>query len=132
MDSIPLGALVGVIRFDGSAEDRHGQTIRPGIYTLRYGLMPRDDAHQGAARQRDFLLLSPAAEDRDPNAMLKFDALMALSRKASGSAHPAVLSIWKSREESSGFGEQGDSDWVLDTRLGETPVAIVIAGAAGE
>lgn len=132
LPNIPPGTLVGVIRFAAAGADRRGQTVRAGVYTLRYGMMPRNDAHQGAARQRDFLLLSPAAEDRDPTATPKFDALVALSRKASGSAHPAILSIWKSGAESAGFGEQGDSDWVLETRLGDTPVAIVIAGTAGE
>ena len=132
LPDIPAGALLGVIRYDAAGADRHGQSIRPGVYTLRYGIMPRDDAHQGAARQRDFLLLSPASEDRDPAATLKLETLLALSRKASASAHPAILSIWRPATEAAGFGEQGDSDWVLETRLGATPVAIVVAGTAGE
>lgn len=132
LPDIPAGALLGVIRYDAPGVDRHGQTIRPGVYTLRYGVMPRDDAHQGAARQRDFLLLSPAAEDRDPVATPKLETLLALSRKASEHTHPAILSIWRPAAEAAGFGEQGDSDWVLETRLGATPVAIVVAGTAGE
>jgi len=127
---IPPGALVGVIHFDGAATDRRGQAIPRGSYTLRYALMPLNDQHQGAAPKRDFLLLAPAGEDRDLNAAPGFEALMALSRKASNSAHPAVLSVRKAESDSPGFGREGDSDWVLDARAGEFPLAIIVAGSA--
>src|ERR1700733_3341822 len=73
LPNIPPGALVGVIRFDAAGLDRRGQTIKPGVYTLRYGIMPMNGSHQGAAPQRDFLVLTPAAEDRDLNATPDFD-----------------------------------------------------------
>lgn len=79
--TIPQGALLGVLRFDGNGSDRRGQTIQAGVYTLRYGIMPANGRHQGAAPQRDFLLLTSAAEDRDGNATPSFDALLAMSRK---------------------------------------------------
>jgi hypothetical protein len=129
--NIPPGALLGVIRFDGQGSDRRGQSIQPGVYTLRYGIMPVNGTHQGAAPHRDFLLLTPAAEDRDLNAAPNFDALVAMSRKASRTAHPAVLSVWKADADSPGFSQQGDSDWVLQTSVGDTPIAIIVAGAAG-
>ena len=131
LPNVPVGALLGVIRFDGQGSDRRGQSIRPGVYTLRYGIMPLNDAHQGAAPQRDFLLLIPAAEDRDLNATPDFDRLVALSRKASLTAHPAVLSVRKAATDSPGFSQQGDSDWVLEAPLGDTPIAIIVAGTAG-
>ena len=49
--------------------------------------------HLGVAPQRDFLVLTPAADDKDPNATPAFDELMAMSKKASGTPHPAVLSM---------------------------------------
>jgi hypothetical protein len=131
LPNIPVGAALGVIRFDGAGLDRHGQTIQPGVYVLRYGIMPMNDDHQGAARQRDFLLLVPSAEDRDLNTTPKLDTLMALSRKASRTAHPAVLSVWKTEADSPGFSQQGDSDWVLEAKVGDTPIAIIVAGTAG-
>lgn len=130
LPQIPMGALVGVIRFDGKGSDRRGQTIPAGVYTLRYGIMPINGDHQGAAPQRDFLLLAPAADDRDPNATPNFDALVAMSRKASRTPHPAVLSFWKADSDSPGFAKQGDSDWVLQTKLGDTPIAIILVGIA--
>jgi len=112
--SVPQGALVGVIRFPGPAADRRGQVIKPGVYTLRYSLLPVNGDHQGAAPQRDFLLLTPAANDTDPKATPDFDALAAMSRKASGTPHPAVLSLWAAgASDPLGFAKQGENDWVL-------------------
>ena len=86
--------------------------------------------HQGAAPQRDFLLMTPAGEDRELNAAPNLDALMAMSRKASLTPHPAVLSFRKADADSPGFSQQGDSDWVLQSKVGDTPIAVVVAGAA--
>jgi hypothetical protein len=127
---IPQGALLGVIRFDGQGADRRGQTIKSGVYTLRYGIMPVNGDHQGAAPQRDFLLLSPAADDRDLNSTPGFDALVAMSRKASGTPHPAVLSFWKSDTDTPGFTKQGDTDWVLQAKLGDMPISVILVGVA--
>ncbi len=127
---IPQGALLGVIRFDGQGADRRGQTIKAGVYTLRYSIMPVNGDHQGAAPQRDFLLLSPAADDRDLNSTPAFDALVAMSRKASGTPHPAVLSFWKSDTDTPGFSKQGDTDWVLQTKIGDTPISVILVGIA--
>jgi hypothetical protein len=130
LPQIAVGTLLGAIRFDSPGADRRGQTIQPGVYTLRYGVMPANDDHQGAAPHRDFALLIPAADDRDLSAVPKPDALAAMSRKASGTMHPAILSIWKAASESAGFSQRGDSDWVLEASVGSTPIAIVVAGAA--
>jgi hypothetical protein len=127
---IPPGALLGVIRFDGQGADRRGQSIKAGVYTLRYGIMPVNGDHQGAAPQRDFLLLSPAAEDRDLNSTPAFEALVAMSRKASGTPHPAVLSFWKADSDTPGFNKQGDADWVLQTKIGDTPISVILVGVA--
>ena len=130
LPSVPMGALLGVIRFSGNGSDRRGQTIKPGVYTLRYGIMPMNGDHQGAAPQRDFMLMVPAAEDKDPNSTPNFDALVAMSRKASGTPHPAVLSFWKGDSDAPGFTQQGDSDWVLQSKIGDTPIAVILIGTA--
>jgi hypothetical protein len=130
LPNLPQGALLGVIRFDSDGFDRRGQRISPGVYTLRYGIMPMNGSHEGAAPQRDFLLLTPAAEDRDLNATPDFDAVVAMSRKASHTGHPAVLSFWKAETDSPGFSQQDDTDWVLEAKIGDTPVAIIVVGAA--
>ena len=81
--SIPQGAFLGVIRFAGPAQDRRGQPLKAGTYTLRYSQYPVNGDHQGVAPQRDFAVLVRAGDDSDPKATPGFDALVALSVKAS-------------------------------------------------
>jgi hypothetical protein len=132
LPTIPHGALLGVIRFPDKGSDRRGSTVKPGVYTLRYSFYPVNGDHQGVAPQRDFALLSPAAADTDPTATPAFDALIAMSRKASGTQHPLVLSIWNPDPDfKAGFDKQGDTDWVLQTKLGDTSLAIILVGTAG-
>ena len=129
LPTIPQGALLGVLRFPASGADRRGQTIKPGLYTLRYSIYPVTGDHQGVAPNRDFALLVPAADDKDPAATPNFDALVAMSRKASGTPHPAVLNIWNSTSDKlPSLEKQGDHDWVLNAKLGDQPFAIILIG----
>ena len=131
LPTIPPGALLGVLRFSAKGSDRRGQTIAAGVYTLRYGDYPVNGNHQGVAPQRDFLVLVPAALDKSTDAVSDFDALMELSRKASATPHPAVLSFSKAdADQKPGFEKQGEKDWVLTTKLGDTLVSITLIGAA--
>jgi len=133
LPTIPAGALLGVVKFSGRASDRRGQTITNGTYTMRYGNYPINGDHQGVAPQRDFLVLAPAANDKSADAVPEFTALMDLSRKASGTPHPLVLSFWKSDSDVKlGFEKQGEADWVLNTKIGNVPVSIIVIGKAGE
>ena len=127
---IPHGTLVGVVRYASKGADRRGQPIQPGVYTLRISFYPVDGAHQGVAPTRDFLVLSPAATDTDPNAKPTFAQLMDMSRKASGTRHPSVLNAWKpdSAEAAPTVKQEGE-DWVFYTKLGDRPIAIIVVGA---
>jgi hypothetical protein len=85
--------LLGVIRYHKAGQDFCGQPIPPATYTMRYALLPEDGAHLGVAARRDFVLLSPLAIDPDPAAHPTYEALVQMSRQASGTNHPAVLSL---------------------------------------
>jgi len=127
--TIPHGALMGAIRFPGQAADRRGQQIKAGTYTLRYSRYPVNGDHLGVAPQRDFLVMVPAAEDKDPNATPGFDELMAMSKKASGTPHPAVLSMEPPGGGSvPGIAKEGERDWALSVKIGETPLAVILIG----
>jgi len=130
LGAVPQGALLGAIRFSSQGADRRGQPIKPGVYTLRYSLIPVNGDHQGAAPQRDFVLMTPAGDDKDATATPNFDALVAMSRKASGTPHPAVLSIWAAgASDPVGFTKQGDSnDWALTTKVSGTAISIILVG----
>jgi hypothetical protein len=131
MPNVPHGALLGVIRFDQQHADRRGQPVKPGLYTMRYSYFPENGNHQGAAPQRDFLLLTPLSGDTDGAALPNFEALMVMSRKASGTPHPSVFSFWKEDPKNfkaGGFEKQGEHDWVLMRTIGDVPVSIILAG----
>lgn len=132
LTTVPQGALLGAVRFPANGADRRGQTIKPGVYTMRYSTFPVNGDHQGVAPQRDFALLTPAADDKDPNAAPNFDTLVGWSRKASGTPHPAVFSIWKQEpaDFKPGFDKMGEHDWVLQVKMGDVPVAFILVGKA--
>ena len=129
LGSIPHGALLGAIRFTATGSDRRGQTIKPGVYTLRYSFYPINGDHQGVAPQRDFMILLRAEDDKDLNQNFAFDPLMAESRKASGTPHPLCLSAWKADTDfKPGFEQVGPEDWALMAKLGDLPIAVILVG----
>jgi hypothetical protein len=131
LPTIPQGALLGALRFPARGADRRGQNIKPGVYALRYALQPVNGDHQGVAPQRDFMVMIPAADDPGPDAKPGFDDLMKLSRKASGTPHPAVLSM--SASSNAKFPElkkEGENDWALHAKIGDTPIEVILVGKA--
>ena len=126
--TVAHGTLIGVIRFPAGAKDRRGQPLQPGVYTMRFSFYPMDGAHQGVEPSRDFLVLSPAAIDKDPKATPDFNTLMEMSRKASGTQHPAAMAMWKAEDDfEPGLPQVGD-DWVLSVKIGETPISVIVEG----
>jgi hypothetical protein len=128
MPEVIPGTFFGVIQFPAGASDRRGQSIKPGLYALRYSNFPITGDHQGVAPQRDFFVLSKVADDGDASATPKFDALMGASRKASGTTHPLVMSIWKPDTFAAGFAKEGEHDWVLQVKIGSLPMSIILIG----
>lgn len=86
------GTLVGAMRIIAPTADYRNQQTRPGVYTMRYALIPDDGNHYYVAPNRDFVLLAPAASDPDPMTISIKD-LIILSRKASGTGHASVWSL---------------------------------------
>jgi hypothetical protein len=128
--------LVGVLHFAQPGSDYRGQPIAAGYYTLRYELLPNDGNHLGAAASRDFLLLSPAASDSDPSAQPKPMDVIERSRKASGTRHPAPLSLVQPDNAAVPSVTKGEEDhWIFATYINlasgdDLPVALVVKGQA--
>ena len=124
------GTLVGVLHFPEKGSDRRGQVIQPGFYTMRYSLFPVDGAHSGVAPQRDFVLLTPIASDPDPAAKPSFENLVKASLKASGTPHPAVLSIETPADgvTAPGVAKEGEKDWTLTLKAGDVTMSIIVVG----
>lgn len=89
---VPAGALLGALRLVDPLPDIRGHTIPPGVYTLRFALQPQDGDHMGVSPYRQFLIVSPAADDRTPEP-LGLDGAVDLGKKTQNRSHPAVLSI---------------------------------------
>ena len=85
------GVFLGVLRFPNQGADFRGQSIKPGLYTLRYALIPQDGNHMGVSPTRDALILCPVAADTDFGTALRFDDLVKLGRESSGTPHPGFL-----------------------------------------
>jgi hypothetical protein len=132
MPTVPQGALMAVISFPEKWQDRRGQTIKAGVYTMRYSNYPITGDHQGVAPQRDFFLVTPATEDKDGAATPGFRDLVAWSMKATGTPHPGVFSSWKpeAAEFKPGFHKDGEHDWVLSAKIGDLPVSVILIGQA--
>lgn len=127
--NIPHGSLMGIVRFPERGSDRRGQSIKPGVYTMRLSFFPPNGDHQGVAPQRDFFLLTAAADDKDPNTNVSYDALTKASMKAAGTPHPLVFSAWRAEGEfKAGIAQQGEHDWVLQHKIGDVPIAMIVAG----
>ena len=126
------GTLIGVIRFPAKGADRRGQVIPAGVYTLRYSNFPVDGAHSGVAPQRDFALMTPVAADADPAAKPAFDELVKMSGKASGTPHPAVLSMETppAGAAAPGVAKEGEHDWTLTVKAGDFTFSIIVVGKA--
>jgi hypothetical protein len=89
---VPQSALVAVVKFDVQGADYRNQPIKPGVYTMRFGLQPVNGDHQGVSPYRDFLLAVPASLDTS-TAVIPTDTLYNMSKKASGTGHPSVWSL---------------------------------------
>ena len=93
LTEVAESTLVGVISFPKDTKDYRGQTLKAGIYTMRYALHPVDGDHLGISVYRDFFLLIPVGDDKDPDAKFKFEDLTNMSKKVSGTNHPAPLDV---------------------------------------
>jgi hypothetical protein len=135
-DRLAPSALIGVLHFLRPSSDYRGQSIGAGFYTLRSGLMPDDGNHLGVAPSRDFLLLVPPSADPGPEVAPNFLDVVALSRKASGTKHPAPLSLVPAEGGAApAITKDDEGHFIFTTTVhlssGEDlPIALVVKGTA--
>jgi hypothetical protein len=131
---IAPSTLVGVISFPKAATDFRGQQIKPGFYNLRYELIPNDGNHLGVSASRDFVLLTPAASDSLPAVQLKFDEVVSLSRKATGTNHPGPLSLVQADSNIPGLSHDDQDHWIFSVKIlvgnEEIPIGLIVKGTA--
>ena len=88
--------LVGAVKFPEEWKDYRKQKIKAGVYTLRLGVQLMDGDHMGTAPYNEFALLSPAAEDKTPDAM-EVKELYELSGKSTGRKHPGLMLLFPNK-----------------------------------
>lgn len=137
--SLHIGQLVGILKFNGTGSDYRGQAIKAGTYTMRYCLILQDGNHMGVSPILDFVLLSPIGEDtKDPDAEMTIMDVVAISRKASGTNHPAtlLLSLPPDSALTQPVLEKDDMNhWVLKVKSqskpgSDLPIGIIVVGKA--
>ncbi len=114
---IPVGTLIGAVRLDRAWVNYRKDEIAAGVYTLRFALQPETGDHTGTAPHPDFLLLSPAAKDREPGEV-EAKRLVELSAAATGGSHPGVMPLFPHRGKADGpaVEEKGGGVWVVSVR----------------
>ena len=131
---IPEGSFVGVIHFPSQVTDFRGQPIKAGYYTLRYAIMMEDGNHQGVSPTKDFLLLCPISEDKDPNSKWTAEQTIKMSRTAAGAAHPSVWSLVPVSDNKSlpkiktNEHEHVILETTIKTKSGPLPVGLTVVG----
>ena len=132
-ESMPEGAFLAVVRFPESGSDFREQGVKPGVYTMRYGLHPEDGNHMGVASSRDFALLSRVDADTEPAKDLTFEQLTQLSISSSGNPHPTILRLELPDSNESGNIWQDDMEhWVLDLAIPGDVIGVVVYGHSEE
>ncbi len=130
LGDIQRGSLVGLIHLPVEWTDYKTSLVRPGVYTLRYDIMPADGAHMGAAVYRDFLLLQLAATDTDPSRIFTPAEMLDESVDAIGVPHPGVLAlfpIWEAVSEPK-LVKNEVGQWMLAVEIGGQAFGLVVEG----
>jgi len=130
-----MGEFVGIMHLPMAGSDFRCQSIKPGYYTMRYALIPQDGNHMGVSPNRDFVLLTPVSADADPAKAVGFNDLVKLSKQASGTNHPAVISLAAATAQNfPSVGQDDQGHWMLQVKLptssGELPFALILVGQA--
>src|SRR6266571_3824200 len=115
------GTFVGVMVYRANATDYRGQVVKPGTYTLRYQTIPQDGNHLGVSPSADFLLLAPAADDKDPKAVIAYEELVKLSKAAAGTNHPNPLYLAAPGGAPGTFKTDDEGHGILEVKLKAKP-----------
>jgi hypothetical protein len=114
---VPPSTMLGALRVPATLYDYRKQKIPAGVYTLRLAQQPMDGDHMGTAPYSEFLLASPAAEDKKPD-LMEAKSLQELSAKATDS-HPAVFLLFpgKGATAEPKLVDKGSGHWVVLVNL---------------
>ncbi len=132
-EAIPEGSLLGVVRFPDTGSDFREQHIKPGVYTMRFGLHPENGDHMGVAASRDFAVLIAVDADKEPAMNLEFEPLTKLSMDTAGNPHPTIMRLELPDGDESAHMWQDDMEhWILDLKTADDVIGVVVYGHSEE
>ncbi len=110
---VPVSSLIGVMRVPKGLTDYRKQKVKPGVYTLRFGIQPMDGDHMGTAPYSEFCLVSPAEDDTKPD-LMEAKSLNELSGHTT-EGHPSMLLLFpgKGAVAEPKLVDKGEGHWVL-------------------
>lgn len=86
-------ALIGVAVALTDHYDYRDDAVPAGVYTMRFGLQPKDGNHLGTAEFDYFAVLLPAALDQSAEGFPDHDEMIDESSAATEAEHPRILSL---------------------------------------
>ena len=117
-----------------------GNELEQGTYTLRYGRQPMDGNHIGTSDLADFLVAIPAEKDEASGVMEDQQQMAELSAEASGTTHPAILSLQPAEDaaEATLTHDEDRDFWILQlpaaVKRGDAaaklPIRLVVVGVS--
>jgi hypothetical protein len=128
--NLEQSVLMGVVRLAEPWRDYKNLQVAAGVYTLRYAVEPQDGNHMGVSIYRDFMLLIPAAQDKEVDVSWTADELYLQSNNSTGQPHPGVLALFPVYDEiSEPRIVMNDMDQpTLAVKLGSLTLGLVIQG----
>lgn len=133
------GSLVGALRFPKKGADFRGQEIKPGAYTLRYGVQPETGTHVGTFETRDFLVMLPAKDDQSIAPISNEEQLAIESAKSAEATHPAIMPLMRSEAGAApAMKHYEDQEWWTVQLSGQgpegrnIPLELIVVGKAAE
>jgi len=130
-ETIPEGALLGVVRFAEPWKDFRRQNVAAGFYTMRYVLHPEDGNHMGVAASRDFAALVPIAAETEPAKNYVFKELVEMTKKV-GNPHPTVARLEMGGDKTPNLFADDAGHQVLELDVAGESVGFVVEGASEE
>jgi hypothetical protein len=92
--------LLGVAVVGEGHRDYRDNEIAPGVYTMRFSLIPQDGDHMGVSEYPYYAVLILARNDTDLGGIKTYRAMVRASGKETPTEHPVVLSLRPAPESS--------------------------------
>lgn len=93
LDALTETAILGVVQIHKDMRDFRDDELPAGVYTMRFGIQPEDGDHLGTSPTPYFVVLIPAAHDKDPAGVADHDTLAESSQEHSNADHPANFNL---------------------------------------